>query len=341
MKINLKAFDDESKTFDPCAHYNWRLDWVEERVRQRRANGEDFTDAQYQRWWDEEEQVYQNNKRDVAGVEKINKELAIIVPCHAALLMWLRANIRSLKDLGYHIHIQFDNPFHNHNIPTQTKMPHAEIMMMADTFMMKQKTWHSGVGVPHAWNMFYGINFLHSMGFKYVFNLNGDCILERPEGVHEIFDQLKEEDADIIACEWWPDRRYCGTMSWLAKMDLAYKIWNEYLDELYAPRGNGEARMGLAVLKHKAKVIPVENPEDAHFKPPGVKGTLRTQLGFRHLHAEHKVRRAGRMEMIEEKYFDPGPDMVYMNGLERVVFPEYWKTGDFQIIKDRWWTPEK
>lgn len=335
--INQKAYEDESKTFDACAYYNWRLDWLEERVRQRRSNGEEFSDEQYQRWWDEEEHSYRNNLKDMSAVEKINKDLCCIVPATANHLVYLKACIESLNKTGYHVHLAFDNPFHQTNIPTQLKMPHAEIFMMVDSFFMKHKTWHSGVGVPHAWNMYYGLQFLKAMGFKYVFNLNGDCILERPEGVEEIFQQLKDEDADIITCEYFPERRYAGTMSWLSKMDLAHDIWTEYMDELYCARGNGEARFGQGIVKRNAKWLPVENPEDSHFKPPGVKGTWRTQLGLRHLHAEYKVRRAQHMEPIEQKYVDPGPDMLYFNGLERKVFPEYWKTGNMKIIEEGWW----
>ena len=110
------------------------------------------------------------------------------------------------------------------------------------------------------------------------------------------------------------------------------------MDDLYCARGNGEARFGQGIVKRDVKWLPVENPEDPHFKPPGVKGTWRKVFGLRHLHAEYKVRRKDHLPPIEQKYVDPGPDMCYLNGLERQVFPEFWKTGNIDIIKERWWT---
>lgn len=332
--INLKAFQGEG-AFDPCAMYNWRLNWLENTIGMRMKRGENFLEQQYQRWYNEEEQTYQNQLKDMNGIDRLNYDTAIIIPTHAYQSVWLRACLQSCKETGLYTMVAFDNPFHNENIQLHTKLPTTKTFMMADLFIMKQKTWGSGVGIPHAWNMFYGLNFLKSLGFKYVFSINGDCIMERPEGLAEIREMLDNDD--IIACEWKKERSYCGTMSWLSKIDLVLEIWNKYMDELYCSRGNAEARMGKAIIETNAKVTSVENPEDAHFKPPGIKGTWREILGFRHLHAEHKIRRQQKMEPISKEYFEHGPNFTFLNGHEQKTLLKYFQTGDRDYL-EAWWS---
>jgi hypothetical protein len=205
--------------------------------------------------------------------------------------------------------------------------------MAADAVVMKHKSWGSGVGVPHTWNMWYGLRLLKGMGFKYIFNINGDCIMERPEGIFEIIQML--DGYDMVACE--SREKYCGTMSWLCRTDLALELWDYYIDRLYAyPLGTAEGRMGKYVEDRGYKVVEVENPEDSHFKPPGVKGTWRKVLGFRHLHAEHKVRKIEKMEPIERKYFDFGENDIFMNRHERDTLLRYYETGDRKHL-EAWW----
>jgi len=336
----MKRFDlydqNGKKIFHPCDHYNWRLNWLENQVALRHGRGEVFTTERFQRWWDEEEKVYQNNLRDHEKLKKLNKEVAIIVPTHFYHSVWLRSCLKSCQKTGYFTLLAYDNPLFNKKQQIQTRMPSVPTLMLADEILMKPKTWGSGVGIPHSWNMMLGLNMLRSLGFKYVYNINGDCIMERPEGVHELLKMVKKQGADIIACEYHKGK-YLGTMAWLAKLDIAAEMWEKNFRRMYQQNfGNAEARMGIFAKQMNLKVIPVKNPEDHHFKPPGTKGTFRKILGIRHLHAEHKVRRTLRMEPVEEKYFEHGPDNLFINGHERNTLLKYWKTGDKQYLK-AWW----
>ena len=45
----------------------------------------------------------------------------------------------------------------------------------------------------------------------YIFSIEGDCIIEKPEGIHEIFDMLIENDADTINAEYKGDS-YAGAL---------------------------------------------------------------------------------------------------------------------------------
>jgi len=324
------------RDFNPCEQYNWRLGWVEKQISLRVKKGEKFTEAQYQRWFTEEEKVYQNNLKDQVKIDKLNKEVGIIVPSHFYQAVWLGACLRSCQATGYFTLLAYDNPFFDKKQQVQLRMPSAQTIMEADEIVIKHKSWGSGVGIPHSWNMYYGLHMMQSLGFKYVYNINGDCIMEKPEGVDKLLNMLKEKDADIISCEYHPGR-YLGTMAWVCKMDVAVKMWDMNLERMYQFNyGNAEARMGLFAKNLGLKVISVENPEDHHFKPPGVKGTFRKILGLRHLHAEHKVRKMLKMKPVDQKYFEIGKDNIYLNTHEQNTLIPYWKTGDKSHLK-KWW----
>jgi hypothetical protein len=336
-KIFVKNWNEKEEPFDPCSLYKWRLDWLEEKVSQHHKNPNlEISDHQYQKWWDEEEKVYQNNNRDNDKIVKMQKDLSIIVPACSNHLEFLRASLLSCHQTGYFTLLAYDNPFHNNNIKVEQRMPSAEAMMLADSLIVKHKTWGGGVGIPHAWNMFYGLKLLKSFGFEYLFNLNGDCIMERPKGLEELREMLG--DNDIIACEYIPEKKYCGTMAWLCKMDIALAIWEEYLEKLYYFNiGNAERRMGEWIHHKKLKVVPVVNPDEAHFKPPGsTKATFRKVLGLRHLHAESKVRRQLKLNPIEKKYYEFGPDFSFISGHDRQTLLKYWETKDQKYL-EAWW----
>jgi hypothetical protein len=321
---------DGKKDFDPCDHYNWRLTWLERQISIRHGRGEKLPEAQYQRWFEEEYKVYQNNKKDFEKIKKLEKPIGIIVPTHKYHAVWTKACLESCSKTGYWTLVAYDNPYYGINHKHENLLPSVEALMYADEIVMKPKTWGSGVGTPHSWNMYLGLKMIKSLGFPYVFNTNGDCIMEKPEGVDELFKMLG--DADIISCEYHPGK-YLGTMAWLSKTDVALSMWEKNFENMYRNGlGNAEARMGIFAKQMKLKVVPVVNPSDHHFKDWTHKNTFRDILGIRHLHAEHKVRRWENKEPIEEKYFDKS----FLNTHELNTLAKYWNTKDKKYLK-AWW----
>jgi hypothetical protein len=322
------------KEYNACEQYNWRLKWLEETISKRLKGGEVFQEQQYERWYNEEELSYQNSLKDLEKIKKLQKDIAIIVPTHFYQSVWLKSCLESCQKTGYFTLMAYDNPFYDKNQLVQTRLPSISSLMLADEILIKHKTWSSGVAIPHFWNMWYGLRMLKSLGFKYVFNINGDCIMEKPEGIEEIIKILGEND--IISCEYHKNS-YIGTMSWLAKMDAAVQIWDLNLERAYEFNlGNAEGRFAIFAKALGHKVVDVENPEDHHFKPPGTKGTWRHILGFRHFHAEHKVRRWAKMEPIEKQYFDLSQNYQYLNQHERNTLVKYWETNDKKYL-ELWW----
>jgi hypothetical protein len=329
--ISIKNWDGKGK-FDACSLYNWRLDWLETQIKTHRKNDIPIQEEQYEMWFKQEQDVYENNLKNKTVIDKFDKDTAIIVPTHCYQNVWLKSCLEACSKTGLFTLVAYDNPFFDRRHVVQQRMPSTESFMLCDLFLMKQKTWGGGVGTPHSWNMWYGLNMLKSIGFEYIFNINGDCIMEHPENFPEIRKALG--DADIISCEWIPRAKHLGTMSFLGKTDCIHKVWTKNLEHLFCFNiGNAEARFGRWALDEGYKIVDVENPDEAHFKPPGSENaTWRKILGFRHLHAEHKVRRKLRMEPVEEKYFDK----QFLSGHEQNSLAMYWKTGDKQHLES-WW----
>ena len=330
--MNIKTFYNYNgtKEFSPDDQYEWRMKWLEETVAKREQRGEKFTSQQKSNWKIDEERSLSNNKKDWASIQKLQKDTCIIVPTHYYHAPWLRACLESCQATGYYTILAYDNPLYDPNQKIQVRYPNVKTLMLADYLSVKHKTWGSGVGIPHSWNIWYALHAAKSFGFEYIFNLNGDCIMENPNGVHALRSMMDE--FDCVSCEWI-EGSYFGTMAYMSKIDPMIKMWDMNLERLYQFNiGNAEGRLGRFSKELELKVRPVENPEDHHFKPPGVKGSFRKWIGLRHLHAEHKVRRWNKMEPVEMKYCE----IEYLNKHEQDTLLKYWKSGDRQFL-ERWY----
>jgi len=325
-----------TKKFNAEEQYKWRLEWLENQIKLRESRGEKISAAQKVKWEREEKGLYNSTLKDLEKFEKLNKDTCIIVPTHFYHSVWLRACLESLKPLGYYTICLYDNPFFEQNHTPTSRMPSTQTFMLMDQMIMKPKTWFSGVAAPHYWNMYLGMKMVHALGFKWVFSINGDCILEKPENFYMLQDMIKNKDADGISCEHHSGS-YFGTLAYLIKVEPAVTMWENIFKRIFEYNsGNAEGRMGILAKKLNLNIVPVENPEDHHFKPPGVLGTFRKTIGLRHLHAEHKVRKALKIEPVEEKYFEKGPGNQFLNHHERLTLAKYWETKDKSYLES-WW----
>jgi len=336
-KLIVKDFESDSN-FDPTKLFKWRIKWLKRTIAKYKQSGRQISKEQNLKWYKDEKKVYMNNLKDSIKIDKLSKDIGIIVPAHVGNVKFLRACLESCNATGYFTILSFDNPFHQKSMQVENRMPSSEALYYVDFTLMKHKSWASGVGIPHVWNMIYGIKLLDSLGFKYVFNINGDCMMEKPENFPILIEKLGNND--IISCEYIPDKKYLGTMGWLTKTKIALDFWEDYVKNMYKFNiGNAEARMGKFYIDNKYKVSPVENPWEAHFKPfpnKDQKADWYKWIGFRHLHAEHKVRKTLKMEPIEKKHFDFGRNNIFMSGHEQKTLMKYWETGDQKFLKS-WW----
>jgi len=256
--------------------------------------------------------------------------LAIIVPTHVGHRLWIRSCLESVKKLGYPIYIAYDNSF------WKTKdiwraLPPNRVIALADVVVIRHMTHMRAVGICHFWNMIYGLTAIKEAGFKYVFNINGDCVLEKPEGFDEIINMLGNKK--LFPLQW--KHGYSGTMGWLGELELMLDFFYTYLEEAFMYSRTTEGRLWYYVKENDIDIVePVNSPEYHKIPSPG---TWYDIVGFRHIHAEHKVRRWKRMEPVEEKYydFDP-PNDIFKNKGEYALLSKYWETREKQYL-EAWW----
>jgi len=333
-KVHIENWDGKPD-FDPCSLYMYRQDWLAPKVVEEHRKGT-LSEAKYDHVWEEEEWRYQNNLKDMAKVKKLQKDIAVIVPTHRGHRPWMKPCLESHAALGYFVILCYDNPYKLPGMDWASRMPSPDAMYIADMVLMKHVTWHAGVGVPHIWNFLYGVRLAKAMGFKYVFNINGDCILEHPENFPKIIEMLG--DADIIACSSVLDQRvpFCGTMGFLAKTEMMDLFWTEYLRKMYHFNiGNAETRLGTFIKNNNYKIVPTAHPKRG-FRFPESGNEFFDILGFRHLHAEHKHRKWEKRTPLPKKFYDFGPGNIYIGKNELDILTKFWETGEDQY-KEAWW----
>lgn len=126
---------------------------------------------------------------------------------------------------------------------------------------------------------------------KYVLLINGDCVINKGSGFHEILREFSLKGFDLLptAC-YGRRRRICvGTMGMIAKIDSSIKILSKMKDFLVneVPTSSGnEERVFLACEELGLKISEVTNPDNVSFCPPVTGGMWAEKMGFLHLHNE-------------------------------------------------------
>ena len=271
------------------------------------------------------------NMKDQERVEKLNKNMAILVGTHSGHNPWLKACLESCKKTGYFIILAFDTPFWKAKEMSRV-LPPSSTLALADAIVFKHQTYLRSVGVAHFWNMIYGLSVVKSWGFEYTYSINGDCVMDKAENFPQIVELFG--DGDIFPNQYEPERRYIGTMAWVGKTNMMLDMFHEYRKELHMYSRTTEGRLWHYVLKNKTKVVAPEENHEHNYRLDG-SGTWWKILGFRHIHAEHKVRRWEKMTPPEEKYYDLVPEIYYSKG-EWLMLKNYWKTKDEKYLK-QWW----
>jgi hypothetical protein len=326
-----------SGPFDACEEYNRRLNRMETNIAKvlRSKRREKFnTDRQIDKWYQEANMVYNNNKQDQIMYDKLKKDLCVIIPTHRYQRPWLKACLEGVKKLGYFTILAYDNPYHKGQVPRPMDqlLPPNDVMALADYVSIKPKTLHSGVTIPHMWNMIFAVNQAHILGFEYIFCINGDFIMERPKEFKKLREMMG--DADMFPLAWNSKKPSCGTAAFIAKTKHQVEFWREFARTLHQPKGNAEARMGRYYKENKLKVFH-NDPGPMSHQMPNEKSDWYNTVGLRHLHAENKIRRWEKREPIEEKYFDKR----FMTPNEKKCLTEYWKTKDKKTLKPWWGAP--
>ena len=277
---------------------------------------------------------------------KIKKNVLVLLISHNSGRCYLTGSVESHKKLGYWLAVCYDNFVHPEEtaVDYNAQLPPKDVMDKIDTFMMGHyQTW-GGVSYPFMWSLRIASGFAQS--FDYVYCVNGDCILEKPEGFPEMLKTLG--DADIMSSGPSLEREI-GTAGLLMKSSAFAKIAKHLIDhvcpfEEYEKStqdfGNTEGRLSVAVKQLGLKQVIVEPPYNEQFHKPGI-GYWAKTIGFRHIHGEHNYAYRYKGIPPHYKYLDPR-----FMGDEYNQIKKYWelkesgRDAEAQVILENWWMKE-
>ena len=269
------------------------------------------------------------------------KEIGILLTSHPGNRGFLKASVETHKKTGLWITLAYDNYFNPDNkaVTWNEVMPDREIIDKVNSFILPSYQKWGGVLFPYFWLLRLGLAAMQH--FPYIYCANGDCIIEKPEGIFTLLEMLKKEDADFIACGWWDNERpvfnSTGFIGKSSSIQLMMKHFQDHFIPLKAYEascqefGNCEGRMGRAIKDLGLKVVQVENPKNEQMHEKG-HGTWYDILGFRHIHAEVGHSYKNKLDPPELKYLDS----THFNHSEYELIKKYWDTKERAFLA-KWW----
>jgi hypothetical protein len=283
-------------------------------------------------------------------------DTAILVTSWMGHLKWLKYTLNSYKQTGKFLiyaldtHLRFDDikTYDNH-------LPPMDILAIPDVVVMKHSTWEADKRNGWLWNIIYGESILSQFdNFKYVFTINSDCCIDRPEGLDELIQELGDYDFMPQSVEYDGEDKeqvkLIHTCSVLYKVET-FKKFVEYFKEnlknnipdSYSP----ESLMVEAQNKYKFKMKEVDSPKFPdflldfagqidHYASYHEDSTWKKVLGYRNLCAENDTGGIERLPPLDKKYFDLRNDGMYLPGYERETLYQFFKTGDWRYVWMLW-----
>lgn len=275
-------------------------------------------------------------------------DTAIIVTSWYHHLQWLKHTLASYRKTGGYVVLAYDNSnyiWDNIDDPDYifSKTPRPRHMLLTHAFVMKHKTYDADKRIGWFWNVRYALSIIDKFpNIKYVYCTNGDCILEKPEGLEEIKKMLG--DGDFISGQSHPGGTI-HTACVLYKVETLRKIM-EYMTTRISPMviagqsPEGMLRDAVNLMGLKEVFAP-EQPRDANgdidwYCTTNSPSTWKSVLGFRNLYAEQEYRTNNRLELLNPKYLDNFHNWVYYNDPERAMMCKYYETLDRRWLY-MWW----
>lgn len=273
-------------------------------------------------------------------------DTAIIVTSWMGQLKWLKAVLTQYRLTGAFVILAYDNPFYawaeTNSHQMIRCMPNPSHYLLANSVVHKHITYDSDKRNGWFWDVRYAQGILKSFpNIKYVYCTNGDCIIEKPEGMKDVIALLGE--ADLMAGQ--SSDSVIHTADMIFKIDAFNKIFDFMADKMTPPvLGSRSPEQMLleavAALGIKVKHAP-EQPLAADgtldcYCCDGQPSTWKDLLGFRNLFAEYETAGNQGKEPLPAKYVDSYNDWIYWGGEERETICKFWETGDRRYLYKFW-----
>jgi len=283
-------------------------------------------------------------------------DTAIIVTSWMGHLKWLKYTLNSYKRTGKFVILAFDTHLKPDNVLDLTQhFPPPDLLVIPNMIVCKHSTWDSDKRNGWLWSIVYAASIISSFdNFKYVFTINSDCCLDKPEGIDELIKMLGDNDYIPQSVEY--DGEYKDQVKLIHTCSNLYKIetfkkFIEYFKEnlknntpdSYSP----ESLMVEAQNKFRFKMKEVISPKFPdfikdfvgqidHYGSYNEDSTWKSIVGFRNLCAENDTAGIERLPPLSKKYFDLRNDGSFMSGYERETLYKYYQTDDYRYIWMLW-----
>jgi len=280
-------------------------------------------------------------------------DTAIIVTTYNAHLKFLKATLANYRKANCFILGAYDSHYRADNILEQATMRQfflrPEHLALAHAWVFKHGTYDNDKRDGWFWNVRYAQGVLKQFDFKYVFCTNGDCIWDKPEGLHKLKEILGGGDLMGNSSSTSPEipNGVIHTASVLYKIDAFNKIIDWMNEKMKHPAkgypNHPEQNLRDAVyeLGLKETVAPIQPlyPLDGsidHYTFFNQPSTWKDVLGYRNLGAELEYKSEEQIEPIESKYFDFYDDCLYFSDYERNTICKFYLTGDRRYLYQYW-----
>jgi len=269
---------------------------------------------------------------------KIFKKIAILIVSYPGQRAFLKSCIETHSKLGYFIALAYDNYIDPKcdNVDHNSFMPDKEILDKIDLLILPHHQTWKDVNYPYFWEVKWGVSVLQQ--FEYIYCLDGDFIIEKPEGFEELFSLIG--DGDIMTCG--PDNdEEISSGAYIVKSKIFLQIVQYMQDhfipfekyEKYIEMGGAESRIRAAIKELELKMISVpEFPTpDCYYD---LKGTWYDLVGLRHIHGELDYAFKKGLIPPHYKYID---EKYLLEIYNYKLVKKYWDTNDIKVLENWWW----
>lgn len=281
-------------------------------------------------------------------------DTAVIVTSYYGHLGWLKSTLMSYRKSGAYVILSYDNSSYIwDNLDDQTyiarHLPRPIHTLLAHSTVMKHKTYDSDKRLGWFWDVKYAQSIIKGFpNIKYVYVTNGDCVIERPEGIKELPSVLG--DGDFMSGQSNPNTIHTANMFF--KIDTFNKVLDymterhkHYVWDTISPENlllDAVKELDLKETVAEQPIIPDDDPRiDArgtidYYGTRNVDSTWKKVLGFRNLYHEFEYHENYGLVPDFKKFMDPYLDWIYFRQDWRDTICKYYETKDRRYLMMFW-----